>query len=97
MLQHFVMLTLIENTSHTKREAIIAGLRELPQQVPGLTSIDVRSDAGLVPGGAQLLFQMSFIDEKSWREYTAHPAHEALANDHIRPNLVAKTALQTFD
>lgn len=97
MLQHNVMLALVEGATDEQRAAIIAALRALPGQIPGLESIVVRSDAGLVPGNAHVMFTMSFTDESSWRAYTSHPAHEVLANDHILPILSVKTALQYVD
>lgn len=97
MLQHTVMLTLVDAASTDQRDAIVDGLRALPGQIPGLEEIDVRVDAGLAEGNTAVLFRMTFVDEDSWRAYTPHPAHLALAKDHILPVLGTKTALQYLD
>jgi hypothetical protein len=97
VLHHLVMLTLEQSASTEQRDAIVAGLRALPGQVPGLRSIDVRTDEGLAEGNAEIFFRMTFQDEQAWRAYTPHPAHTALAEDHILPVLRVKTALQHRD
>ncbi|WP_340539137.1 Dabb family protein [Nocardioides sp. GXZ039] len=97
MLHHHVMLTLAGSATSEQRDAIIDGLRALPDEIPGLESIEVSADAGLAEGNAHVYFHMTFRDEQSWREYTSHPAHVALAQEHIRPVLEAKTAIQQFD
>lgn len=97
MLQHNVMLTLVDTATPEQRDAIVNGLRALPDQIPGLDSIDVRTDAGLAEGNAAIFFRMAFSDEMSWRAYTPHDAHVTLAKEHILPVLSSKTALQYHD
>ena len=97
MLNHVVMLTLDEAATAEARDAIVGGLRGLPEEVPGLETIDVRTDNGLADGNAGVFFHMRFVDEESWRAYTPHPAHQVLARDHILPVLRLKTALQFHD
>lgn len=97
MLQHLVMLTLDESATPEQQAAIVEGLRALPGEIPGLERIDVRIDAGLAEGNAGIFFTMRFVDVESWRAYTPHPAHLALAQDHILPVLRVKTALQYLD
>lgn len=97
MLQHTVMLSLVDTASTDQRDAIVDGLRALPGQIPGLEQIDVHVDAGLAEGNAMILFRMTFVDEAAWRSYTPHPAHVALAQEHILPVLGVKTALQYLD
>lgn len=97
MLLHNVMLTLVESATIEQRDSIVAGLRALPGQVPGLEKIEVRTDAGLAEGNAGIYFRMTFRDEESWRMYTPHEAHVNLARENILPVLDTKTALQFFD
>jgi hypothetical protein len=94
LLQHNVMLTLVDTATAEQRDAIVEGLRALPDQIPGLDAIDVRVDAGLTEGNAAIFFRMTFVDEESWRSYTPHDAHVMLAKDHILPVLSSKTAIQ---
>jgi hypothetical protein len=91
------MLTLVDTATSADKDAIIAGLQALPEQIPGLESIEVRGDAGLAEGNAHIMFRMTFVDEQSWRAYTSHPAHDSLAAEHILPVLKLKTALQHTD
>lgn len=94
MIQHNVMLTLKDDATPEQRDAIVNGLRTLPTLIEGVKEIDVHADHGLAEGNASVFFRMSFENEDSWRAYSAHPAHVALANEHIKPVLASKTALQ---
>lgn len=97
MIHHNVMLTLKDDATPEQCDAIANGLQTLPSVIEGLTEINVHSDLGLAEGNASLFFRMSFEDEISWRAYSAHPAHVALATEHIKPALASKTALQFSD
>jgi hypothetical protein len=97
MLHHNVMLTLIDSATPEQRDAIVDGLRALPGAIPGLERVDARVDADLTSGNAAILFRMSFQNEESWRAYSAHPAHVELAQQHIKPILASKAALQYVD
>lgn len=94
MIYHNVMLTLKENATAEQRDAIVDGLRDLPALIEGVKEIDVHVDLGLAEGNASVFFRMSFDDEDSWRAYSAHAAHVALANEHIKPVLGSKTTIQ---
>ncbi|MET4004871.1 hypothetical protein ABIB48_003618 [Arthrobacter sp. UYCu511] len=94
MIHHNVMLTLTTDATTEQKNAIVSGLLGLPAVIEGLEEIDVHSDLGLVEGNASIFFRMSFANESSWRGYSAHPAHVALASEHIKPVLVSKSALQ---
>ncbi len=94
MLHHIGMLTLATQAGAAERDAIVQGLSDLVGVVPGLLSADVRADAGLKDGNADLLFTMAFGDEEAWRAYGDHPAHQAVVKDHIAPVLAAKAFLQ---
>ncbi|ALE91260.1 hypothetical protein AOC05_00955 [Arthrobacter alpinus] len=94
MIHHNVMLTLTNDATTEQQNAIVNGLLALSGVIEGLKEIDVHADLGLAEGNASVFFRMSFNDESSWRAYSAHPAHVALATEHIKPFLVSKSALQ---
>lgn len=93
-LRHVVMLAFQPGVTAEERAGIVAALRLLPDQVPGLLGIDVRTDAGLAEGNAEIFFTMTFVDKRSWRDYPPHPAHVRLAEELIHPVLRTKTAVQ---
>jgi hypothetical protein len=94
VLNHLVILTLSASATAEDRAAIADGLGALPEQIPGLTSIEVHQDLGLADDAADLAFSMAFEDEESWRGYSTHPAHVDLVTRLIKPVVTAKVALQ---
>lgn len=94
MLLHIGMLTLAEHAGALERDAIATALHDLVGVVPGLVTADVRTDAGLREGNADLIFTMTFEDEQAWRAYGDHPAHRAVIAEHIAPVLAVKSFLQ---
>lgn len=97
MFNHVGHLTLVPDTSDEQVEAIVTGLLGLPAQVDGLVEAQVVRDAGLVPGNANLRFQMRFESEAAWQAYKTHPAHVAVIADHIGPVLGSKAFVQYTD
>lgn len=93
-MQHIGILTLSEAAGDAERRAITEGLAALVGQVDGLLAARTATDLGLTPGNADLIFELTFADEASWRAYGSNPAHKQLIADHIAPVLQAKTFLQ---
>jgi hypothetical protein len=94
VIHHLVVLTLADTATAEDRTRIADGLAALEGVVPGLEAVTVHTDLGLAPDSADLAFSMRFADEASWRGYSAHPAHVALATEVIKPVVRAKVALQ---
>lgn len=97
MFNHVGHLTLVPEATEAHIEAILGGLLGLPAQVDGLVEAQVVRDAGLVPGNANLRFQMRFESQAAWEAYKVHPAHVAVITDHIGPVLGAKAFVQYTD
>lgn len=94
MFRHVGLLTLNDEATSTRRAGIIAALRALPGQIPGLQRAAVSTDAGLTEGNADLMFTMTFDSRASWEAYRTHPSHLAVLTDHIKPVLASKTFVQ---
>lgn len=94
MFTHIVVLTLAESAEPTAADDIVAGLRALVGQVPGLLSARTGQDLGLAAGNATLIGILEFESEQAWRDYGTHPAHKALISEKIAPVLAGKAALQ---
>jgi hypothetical protein len=95
MFQHTGLLTLIETAGLEQRQTISEGLTALVGVVPGLLSAEVRTDAGLQDGNADLMFTMTFTDRAAWQAYGSHPAHVEVKRTAIGPVLRSKVFLQS--
>jgi hypothetical protein len=94
MFTHVGMLTLGTATQDDVIR-VAQGLAGLVGQVPGLQSVDTYVDAGLgVEANATLCFVARFLDEQAWRGYSGHPAHVALIEKEIAPQLISRTFVQ---
>lgn len=91
MFTHVALQTLSDGAN---RRAVAQGLTALVGVVPGLRSVTVLEDLGLSDANASLLFIAEFGSEEQWQAYRKHPAHMAVAREHIVPFLTGKTFLQ---
>jgi hypothetical protein len=94
MLRHVVIFTWTEDTDPATREATLAALRRLPEEVGGMTSFHVGPDAGLVEGNAHTALVADFPDAEAFRAYAADPRHLEVIAEHVKPNLAARSAVQ---
>jgi hypothetical protein len=94
VLRHVVCLTWTDTATPDAVEAVIAGLRELPAQIPEIRAYSVGPDLALGAGNADLAIVADFDTVEAWRTYQEHPAHQAVIVERIRPILAARAAVQ---
>jgi hypothetical protein len=94
MLRHVVLFTWTEDTDPETRDATVAALRRLPEDVGGMTSFAVGPDAGLAQGNAHTALVADFPDAESFRAYATDPRHLAVIAEHVKPNLASRAAVQ---
>jgi hypothetical protein len=94
MLRHVVLFTWTDAADEERRSATVAALRRLPEEVGGMTAFAVGPDAGLREGNAHTALVADFPDVEAWRRYADHPAHLAIIDEHVKPWLAARTAVQ---
>jgi hypothetical protein len=94
MIRHVVCLTWTDDASDADIAAVGAALGELPGQIPEIRRYTFGPDAGLADGNARFGIVADFDDVDGWRRYLAHPAHQAVLRDRIRPILAARAAVQ---
>ena len=77
-----------------QREATVAALRRLREDVGGMTSLVVAGDAGLSDGNAHTVLIADFPDVEAYHRYAQDPVHLAVIAEHVRPWLAARSAVQ---
>jgi hypothetical protein len=93
---HMWSMTFNDAATPEKRDAFVAAMRALPEQVSGIESFRSGTDLGLNPGNADVVIVAEFADESAWRSYLEAPAHVAFIEEHVTPLSAAWTAIQ-FD
>jgi Stress responsive A/B Barrel Domain len=94
MLRHVVLFTWSDAVDGERRAAAEAALRRLREEVGGMTSLVVASDAGLAEGNADTVLIADFPDADAFRRYAQDPVHQAVLDEHIRPWLAGRSAVQ---
>jgi Stress responsive A/B Barrel Domain len=94
VLRHVVLFTWKDAADDAQRAASAEALRRLREEVGGMSSLTVSSDAGLVEGNAHTVLVADFPDADAFRRYAQDPVHQAVIAEHVRPCLAARSALQ---
>ncbi len=94
MFRHVVLLTLRDTTTDAEVEALLAGLRSLPERIPAIRNYSAGRDAAVNPGNATVGAVGDFDDVDGYLTYRDHPAHIEVIQEHIAPHLDSRTALQ---
>ena len=96
MVKHVILWQLKDSfTEEEKTEikaGIKAGLEGLAGQIPGLLSIQVHTE-GLPSSNADLMLDSCFADAASLKGYSVHPAHVAVADGKVRPNVKCRVCM----
>ncbi|WP_369138965.1 Dabb family protein [Modestobacter versicolor] len=94
MLRHVVIFTWTEDTDQATRDATLAALRRLPDEVGGMSSFAVGPDAGLVDGNAHTALVADFPDVEAFRAYAGDARHLEVIAEYVKPHLAARSAVQ---
>lgn len=96
MVRHIILWQLKDEFSPEEKEMIKAeikeGLEALAGQIPGLLKIRVHTN-GLNSSNADAMLETEFEDEASLKGYAVHPAHVAVADGKVRPNVKSRVCL----
>lgn len=87
MFHHIVLLRFTPESTPTQHDAVVNGLRPLPDSIPEIRSYEVQPDAGLHGDNAHVSVHATFHDEAAWRTYSTHPDHVKVIDERIAPIL----------
>jgi Stress responsive A/B Barrel Domain len=94
MLRHVVLFTWSDAADGERRATTLAALRRLPELVGGMTSFAVGDDLGLREGNAHTALVADFPDTEAYQRYAQDPVHLGVIEEHVRPWLAMRTAVQ---
>ncbi len=94
MFRHVVLFTWSETADAERRARSVEALRGLRESVGGMTSLTVADDAGLTEGNADTVLIADFPDVDAYRAYQRNPVHVAVLDEHVRPFLAGRQAVQ---
>ena len=80
MIRHILFITFTDETSPDQRNAVRQAFLRIPQQVTGVTRVELGSNNS--PEGKNADYThcvlMTFADEAARQHYLSHPSHDAL-------------------
>lgn len=85
MLTHIVLITASDDATDEQVEAMVAGLRGLPDRIEEIRGYEVGRDLGLAEGNATVAIQATFASPDDLQAYVVHPAHQQVVTELIRP------------
>jgi hypothetical protein len=94
MYRHVVLFRFTSESTPEQREAVLAGLRALPAQIPELVDYRVGPNLGAAEQNYDFAVVADFAEPEHFDVYLEHPAHEAVAATLIRPIIADRAAVQ---
>lgn len=96
MVKHVILWKIkADKTEEEKaaiKAAVKAGLEGLMGQIDGLTKIHVQTDC-LATSTADVMLDSEFVSAEALKAYSTHPAHVAVADSAVRPNMEIRMCL----
>ena len=81
-------------TTPDQVQAVQQALAALPAAIPELRDYRTGPDVGLGAGNWDYVVVADFDDADGWRAYVAHPAHQEVIAELIRPVVAERAAVQ---
>jgi hypothetical protein len=94
MIRHVVTFTWEPTAGQERVAAAIAALRNLRQEVRGMSFLVVAEDAGLSDGNASAVLIADFADAEAFYRYAQDPVHLSVVAEFVRPILASRAAVQ---
>lgn len=88
MVKHIILWTIDEKFSAEEKAEILKNakkeLEALKGKVPGLLEIKIQTEK-LPSSNADMMLDSTLENEDALKDYQSHPAHQAVANEFVRP------------
>lgn len=100
MLHHIILWKIKEEKSAEEKEEIKKAAKKhlegLKEQIPEIQKIHVQIEA-LSTSTCDLMLDSEFADEAALKIYANHPAHVAVADSYIRPNMAVRMCMDYIE
>jgi hypothetical protein len=93
-LRHINLLSWKDGTTQAAVDALGAELQRMAGEIPEVRALSYGPDLGMMGGNADFVISEEFDDSGAFRRYLAHPAHERMIRDFLRPILASRHAIQ---
>ena len=94
MLRHVVLFRWKDGVSDAQKRAVEAGLGALPERIPEIRRYEFGGDAGLAEGNFDFVVVADFESLADYEAYQAHPEHQRVIGESIRPVISARAGAQ---
>lgn len=94
MFRHVVMFRWSDEATDEAKDAALAAVGRLPDQIDAIRSYSIGTDAGVNEGNYDACVVADFDDVEGYLTYRDHPAHVAAVKDLLAPNAAARAAVQ---
>jgi antibiotic biosynthesis monooxygenase (ABM) superfamily enzyme len=94
IFRHVVLFRWQPGTTAGQLAALERALEALPGQVPQIRTYRFGADAKQTAGNFDFAIVADFDDVEAFRAYVAHPAHQKLVAEQIRPLAAERAAVQ---
>jgi hypothetical protein len=96
MFHHTVMFRFKPGTTQSQIDAITAGLAALPADIVELVVYRFGPDAGITDESWDYAVAADFHDSSGYFAYRDHPAHRAVVDERIDPNVEEFARIQFY-
>jgi len=94
MFRHVALFRWKDDATEAQRERAADELRALPAVIEEIREFHVGVDAGVNEGNYDLAVVAVFDTPEGYLAYRDHPRHRLVADQHIRPIVAARAAVQ---
>lgn len=93
-VRHVNLLTWKDGTTQAAIDALGDELLRMRQEIPEVQTLLFGPDLGLMDGNVDFAIVEDFDDADAFRRYLAHPAHDKMVREFLRPILASRQAIQ---
>jgi len=86
MVEHVVLFKTTPEATPEQKQQMIAGLKSLKDQIPGIVDLSVGTDFSLARSqGFDIGLVVRFVDRAALDVYLPHPAHRGCVDQFVAP------------
>lgn len=83
--RHILMIRFRPEATEEQKQALYRGLGSMPAKIDLIRRYELGPDLGLIEGNPDMALVADFDSEEDWRAYQAHPEHQVLSRELVKP------------